>query len=752
MQGQSGTVQLAVTRSAGFAQSVSVSTSGLPAGVSATVSPSPLTSAVSAATVSISVSAATEPGTYAVTVSATAAGVSGVSDVFQLTVVAAPSFILSLAPSAMTVNAGSVGTTTIGLSRTNLAGAIALSLVSPPSGISATFTPSTVTGNSAGLDIAVASTVAPGSYSLTVQGSSDGAINRSATLQLTVNAAPNFALSASSTPVAIVAGAAGSGTITVTRTNFTGDVALSLASPPTGISATFAPATTSGNSSTVTIAVASSVAAGNYNLNVAGTATSIGTRTTSLPIVVSFPAPTLSQVSPNTGVAGDTVDITLTGTGFVPGATTVAVSGAGVTVINVQASASPSRSGSQDAALLATTSLTASLVIAVDATPGERAIAVTTPGGTSAAVTFTIAAPPPSGGIVHLATGHNHTCAIRPSGEAYCFGLSSSGALGNGEFGSTELPVLVAGGHSFVQLDGGDAQTCGLTGAGAAWCWGRGTNGRLGNGSSNDQFVPVPVSGGHAFKQISAGLAHTCGVRTDGVAMCWGSGTSGQLGNGTSTTSMVPVVVAGGHAFLSVDAGPSGPQSCGVRTDGVAMCWGGLIADQPQPTSTVPVEISGGHTFSKVVFANSAVCGITTGGIVRCWGSGSSGRLGNGSTNSSSVPMPVSGDFNFVDIAGSGNAFFCGVTASGDARCWGSNINGRLGDGTTEDRNVPTLVVGGYNFVAIDAGGNHACGRTADNRAFCWGFGGQGRLGTGNSANSFTPVEVKADPFGSSPP
>ena len=46
-------------------------------------------------------------------------------------------------------------------------------------------------------------------------------------------------------------------------------------------------------------------------------------------------APTLTSVAPNQGTQGTTVAVTLTGTNFVVGATTVAVSGAGVTVTNV---------------------------------------------------------------------------------------------------------------------------------------------------------------------------------------------------------------------------------------------------------------------------------------------------------------------------------------------------------------------------------------------------------------------------------
>ena len=91
-------------------------------------------------------------------------------------------------------------------------------------------------------------------------------------------------------------------------------------------------------------------------------------------------APTLTSVAPNQGIQGTTVAVTLTGTNFVVGATTVNVSGAGVTVNTVVVGS--------------TTSLTANFVLDPAAAAGPRTVTVTTAGGTSGAQTFTINLPP----------------------------------------------------------------------------------------------------------------------------------------------------------------------------------------------------------------------------------------------------------------------------------------------------------------------------------------------------------------------
>jgi hypothetical protein len=129
---------------------------------------------------------------------------------------------------------------------------------------------------------------------------------------------------------------------------------------------------TSGTSLTASFAVGSTAALGDRTVTVTTVGGTSGTRT----FTVNPPAPTLTSVSPTSGVQGTTVSVTLTGTNFISGATTVAVSGTGVTVSNVSVASG--------------TSLTADFVIAANATTGGRNVTVTTAGGTSGAQTFTV--------------------------------------------------------------------------------------------------------------------------------------------------------------------------------------------------------------------------------------------------------------------------------------------------------------------------------------------------------------------------
>ena len=112
------------------------------------------------------------------------------------------------------------------------------------------------------------------------------------------------------------------------------------------------------------------------------TVTTAGGTSGAQPFTVSPPspvAPTLTSISPNQGIQGATVAVTLTGTNFVVAATTVNVSGAGVTVNR--------RRGQR-------TSLTANFVLDPAAAVGPRTVTVTTAGGTSGAQPFTVNPPP----------------------------------------------------------------------------------------------------------------------------------------------------------------------------------------------------------------------------------------------------------------------------------------------------------------------------------------------------------------------
>lgn len=192
LPGQSGTATVTLARAGGFTGDVTLSVEGLQVGVTATVSPATLTANSTTATVTITTTAAAEVGTSGVTIRGKGAGIQDATVLVPLTVNAPPpgGFSLSSSPSTLSIVAGQSATVSVAVTRTNgFAGTVSLSAAAP-SGVTASFAPSSVSGTSAVLTLAVAPSTTPGTYAVGIGGTAAGVPASNATLSLTVVAAP----------------------------------------------------------------------------------------------------------------------------------------------------------------------------------------------------------------------------------------------------------------------------------------------------------------------------------------------------------------------------------------------------------------------------------------------------------------------------------------------------------------------------------------------------------------------------------
>src|SRR5262249_34318453 len=139
-----------------------------------------------------------------------------------------------------------------------------------------------------------------------------------------------------------------------------------------------------------------------------------------------------------------------------------------------------------------------------------------------------------SSGIVALAAGVYHTCALNSAGGMQCWGRNFEGELGDGTTAARFMPVYVSGLTSGVaSITAGSYHTCAVTTGGAALCWGDNTRGQVGDNSTTKRLVPVPVSGlGSGVSSLAAGARHTCARTAGGGLQCWGRNVGGELGDG----------------------------------------------------------------------------------------------------------------------------------------------------------------------------------------------------------------------------
>lgn len=148
----------------------------------------------------------------------------------------------------------------------------------------------------------------------------------------------------------------------------------------------------------------------------------------------------------------------------------------------------------------------------------------------------------------------------------------------------------------------------------------------------------------------------------------------------------------------------------------------------------------------KVVSASTGSnysCALLVTGVVKCWGANIYGQLGDGTTANHLAPTEVLGLTEGVKQISSGSFHACALLNSGGVMCWGWNIRGQLGDGTSIDRSTAVAVQGlGGKVAKVQCGGYHTCALMESGGMKCWGNNEDGQLGYAELLASYVPKDV----------
>ena len=417
-------------------------------------------------------------------------------------------------------------------------------------------------------------------------------------------------------------------------------------------------------------------------------------------------------------------------------------------------------------------------------------------------------------GVTAIAVGWLHTCALTTGGGVKCWGA----LIRDGSLTARTIPVDVFGVTSGIRaISSGYYYTCALTTGGGMKCWGYGQHGQLGNGTTTASNIPVDVVGlSSGVTAIAAGWQHTCALMSGGTMKCWGFNHVAQLGNGaipwqwdpsTEPRSLVPVSVLGLTSAIGIAVG--GEYTCALASGGSVGCWGGNSYGQlgdgtklPSGSPVVTAGLASGVAAIAAGLAGDHTCALTTTGAVKCWGHNGSGRLGNGSTTDSSVPVDV--DFTVRPTIVLRSSKPVGTIAAGTALTFSATVRPlrpavdratvrfeiyrqdsgvwsraafrdvaadatglatlRWTFATTGSRYVRDRALGNAIHVAsnwsppflytvasfasaptvtaITVGEDHSCALTTEGGVQCWGSNGSGQLGNGSTTNSSVPVDV----------
>ncbi|MCU6710970.1 Ig-like domain-containing protein [Paenibacillus sp. J5C_2022] len=300
---------------------------------------------------------------------------------------------------------------------------------------------------------------------------------------------------------------------------------------------------------------------------------------------------------------------------------------------------------------------------------------------------------------------------------------------------------------------------------GTLLAWGFNQHGQLGNGTNASSAVPVQVvdsATGQPLRdisQVSVGYHFTLALKNDGTVWTWGINEYGQLGNGTQLSKSYPTQVKTESSDLldqvvAVSAGSF--HSLALKADGTVWSWGdnthGQLGNGTVQSTSLPVQVTGEDSVLDQVIAIAAgeyhSVALRADGTVWTWGHNEAGSLGDGTFLNRLSPVQVAGESGDGALQGivsiSASYHTTALDADGNLWTWGYNNQGQLGDGTTVNRAVP-LKAKGHSFTSASAGSYHTIALKADGSVWGWGGNEYNQLGADSQSNSLIPVEVGID-------
>ncbi|MEU3407691.1 sialidase [Streptomyces sp. NPDC006670] len=261
-------------------------------------------------------------------------------------------------------------------------------------------------------------------------------------------------------------------------------------------------------------------------------------------------------------------------------------------------------------------------------------------------------------------------------------------------------------------------------------------------------LLTLVVAAGLAFAPVSP--ASAASSDSGAPVLSWGAGRTGQLGNGTTTDSLSPTAVTR-LARADVDQISAGGTSSAdsfalARTGSTVKAWGhdssGQLGDGSTSSQSVPIPVPGLSHIKDIAAGGRHALALDTSGQVYSWGDNAYGQLGNNHTGDSrGVPERVGGLAKVKQVS-AGCDFSLALLENGKVYAWGRGVHGQLGTGNRATSAVPRQVVGLENIVEVDAGCYHALALTADDTVKSWGYNLYGQLGNSSTKSSTVPVDV----------
>uniref|UniRef100_A0A673FJX0 Probable E3 ubiquitin-protein ligase HERC3 n=1 Tax=Sinocyclocheilus rhinocerous TaxID=307959 RepID=A0A673FJX0_9TELE len=313
-------------------------------------------------------------------------------------------------------------------------------------------------------------------------------------------------------------------------------------------------------------------------------------------------------------------------------------------------------------------------------------------------------------------------------------------------------------------------------------CWGSSASGQLGIGASEASvFEPRSccMFDGRGLKEVACGSHHSLFLFHDGSVYASGSNSCGQLGHDKGGWRPELVGALDAQKIAGVSCGQA--HSLVVNEQGQVFAWGageggqlGLGAAEEAVRVPRLIKKLCEHRISQVMCGKQHCIALSKDGQLFVWGENSSGQLGLGKGEPSTLsPQPLKSlcGIPLAQISAGGDHSFA-LSLSGAVFGWGKNSAGQLGLNDEQDRAVPCHIkfLRSQKVVYISCGEEHTAALTkvlinsqniavtplcvrhrhhtlafvpSTGLVYAFGCNTQGQLGTGLRGNAKSPLPVR---------
>jgi alpha-tubulin suppressor-like RCC1 family protein len=405
-----------------------------------------------------------------------------------------------------------------------------------------------------------------------------------------------------------------------------------------------------------------------------------------------------------------------------------------------------------------------------------------------------------------ISTGDGHNISIKTNNTLWGWGTNNAGQLGLSDNIDRNTPSQIGTSSDWIMIATGVAHTIARKTNNTIWSSGLNTFGQLGLGYITNTVFPLVQSGTDSdWLTIAAGGHHSVAIKNNGTLYGWGSNGVGQLGLGDVINRTTPTLISYGIldtpilvnavvisqkqidlSWIDISYNETGfgiERKNGrngtytqIATVGTNITnYTDITTTTFTPNTTYYYQVRGFNGFGNSAYSavrwvaisgnwviaaagrNHSIC-LKTNGSLWSWGSNSNGQLGLGYTNDSipvTTPTQIGVTSDWVGVSGTnlsviagGYSYSIALKTNRTIWSWGYNLNGELGlgdSGSNKNRSTPTQIGTTSDWSIIAAGNYHTIACKTNNTIWSWGKNDSGQLGLSDTNNRNTPSQIGND-------